>query len=156
MTLTNIIYLHILYPPIRCRRTVGWLPHPSLITERDGLEFCIYDDANIDGRRFSPLCKAVKSEERGSVAADAKNTGMVSCVVTETEEPPLTFTIFDDGCTDFGEVDNNIDSIMSFHQAVTTGEREGGGQDEMSLYGRPFCAELSCIQESGTPTAEES
>ncbi len=83
----------------------------------------------------------------------AKTSGVVSCAVTETE-PSLTFTIFDDGDGSFGGADEN-NGIMSFHQSATD-ERGRDGHDEMNMYGRPFRAELSCIQEFGTPTAEES
>ncbi len=129
------------------------MTHPSLITECGTLEFSIYDDANDEGRRSTPSCKVAKPEEKGSVDA-AKASGVVSCAVTETG-PSLTFTIFDDGDGGFGGADDN-DGIVSFHQ-VETGERREGRQDEMNLYSsRPFRAELSCIQEFGTPTAEEN
>ncbi len=119
---------------------------------RDAIEFSIYNDASGEGRRLTPSCKVIKSEERGSV--DAKASGMASCAMNETG-PSLSFTIFDDGDDSFGGAHDN-DGIISFHQAET-GERREGRQDEMNLYSsRPFRAELSCIQESGTPTAEES
>ncbi len=93
--------------------------------------------------------KVIKKDEMGSVTA--KKSGVVACEVTETEP---SFTIFDDGDGSFGGADDN-DSIVSFHQSATDpGERDG--HEEMNMYSRPFRAELSCIQEFGTPTAEEN